>query len=120
MKIDLYFSHLDWYDADFRDCYMSPLRRFGKAAPAERARMMKRHRQQLTELLSNYGKIDTICLDEWLDKEAWPTLRETMLQLRKLQPDVMFRARGIGNYGDYYTPEGFVPARKRTRTCPGW
>jgi alpha-L-fucosidase len=118
MKIDLYFSHLDWYDADFRDCYMSPLGAFGKAAPAERARMMKRHRQQLTELLSNYGKIDTICLDEWLDKEAWPTLRETMLQLRKLQPDVMFRARGIGNYGDYYTPEGFVPGAKEDTNMP--
>jgi alpha-L-fucosidase len=29
----------------------------------------------------------------------------------------MFRARGIGNYGDYYTPEGFVPgARENTDT----
>ncbi len=24
----------------------------------------------------------------------------------------MLRARGIGNYGDYYTPEGFVPGSK--------
>ena len=36
----------------------------------------------------------------------------------KLQPDVMFRARGIGNYGDYYTPEGFVPGRKENTDTP--
>ncbi|MBU6401095.1 MAG: alpha-L-fucosidase, partial [Verrucomicrobia bacterium] len=38
--------------------------------------------------------------------------------LRKLQPDVMFRARGIGNYGDYYTPEGFVPGAKENTSMP--
>ena len=53
-----------------------------------------------------------------MDKEAWPTLRETMLHVRKLQPDVMFRARGIGNYGDYYTPEGFVPGSKENTNMP--
>ena len=41
-----------------------------------------------------------------------------MKQLRKLQPDVMFRARGIGNYGDYYTPEGFVPGAKENTAMP--
>ena len=45
-------------------------------------------------------------------------LRETILQLRKLQPDVMLRARGIGNYGDYYTPEGFVPGDKANTDTP--
>jgi len=38
--------------------------------------------------------------------------------LRKLQPDVMLRARGIGNYGDYYTPEGFVPGRPENTALP--
>jgi alpha-L-fucosidase len=118
IKIDLYFSHPDWYDADFRDICSSPLSRFGKATPAERDRMMRRHREQLAELLTNYGKIDTICLDMFMDKESWPTLRQTMIELRKIQPDVMFRARGIGNYGDYYTPEGFVPGAKENTTMP--
>ena len=118
IKIDLYFSHPDWYDADFRDICLSPIGRLGKATPAERARMIERHREQLAELLTNYGRIDTICLDMWMDKEIWPTLRETMICLRKLQPDVMFRARGIGNYGDYYTPEGFVPGAKENTSMP--
>ena len=30
----------------------------------------------------------------------------------------MIRARGIGNYGDYYTPEGFVPGSKSNTGMP--
>jgi len=79
---------------------------------------MQRHRDQLVELLTNYGKIDMICLDMWFGPTIWPKLRETMLELRKIQPDVMFRARGIGNYGDYYTPEGFVPGDQENTNVP--
>lgn len=97
LKIDLYFSHPNWYDADFRPFCKHPLQPgLGgnpDPSPAERARMMASHRQQLTELLTNYDKIDMVCLDMWLGKEVWPLLRETMVELRKLQPDVMFRAR---------------------------
>ncbi len=148
IKIDLYFSHPDWYDADFRPYVWHPLQvpsseklavrnnplepegamesHFGSngplmmpdPTPAEVDRMIKRHREQLKELLTNYGKIDLVCLDMWLGPSVWPQLRETMLQLRKIQPDVMFRARGIGNYGDYYTPEGFVPGSKENTQVP--
>jgi alpha-L-fucosidase len=141
IKIDLYFSHPDWYDADFRPYAYHPLqvpssdvltteypdarRRLGDEevivpdpSPAEVTRMMARHRAQLTELLTRYGKIDMLCLDQWLGPRVWPALRETILHLRKLQPDVMFRARGIGNYGDYYTPEGFVPGGKENTDTP--
>jgi lysophospholipase L1-like esterase/pimeloyl-ACP methyl ester carboxylesterase len=38
--------------------------------------------------------------------------------MRRLQPDVMIRCRGIGNYGDYYTPEGFVPGAKENTNMP--
>ena len=86
--------------------------------PEQRQRMIQRHREQLKELLTNYGKIDMVCLDQWMAGDIWPDMRETLLQLRKLQPDVMFRARGIGNYGDYYTPEGFVPGNKENTNMP--
>ena len=36
IKIDLYFSHPDWYDADFRDMPFSPAAALGKETPAER------------------------------------------------------------------------------------
>lgn len=144
IKIDLYFSHPDWYDADFRPYGFHPLTvpgfknmltqkeineipsRFDKMEPVpippltkeEKGRMVARHRQQLEELLTNYGKIDMICLDMWLGVDVWPEIRETIKGLRNIQSDVMLRARGIGNYGDYYTPEGFVPGSKENTDMP--
>lgn len=141
LKIALYFSHPEWYDADFRPYCFHPLtvpseqRLTGvpvqqntrkdeirtaapDPTPEEVARMMGRHRAQLTELLSNYGRIDMLSLDMWLGPAVWPQLRQTVIDLRKLQPDVMLRARGIGNYGDYYTPEGFVPGNKENTDIP--
>jgi alpha-L-fucosidase len=139
MAIDLYFSHPDWYDADFRPYALHPLQtsvsihdrevqaRQKQGAiftvgpdptPAEASRMMLRHRAQLIELLSRYGRIDMVCLDQWLGPAVWPQLRETLLQIRALQPDVMLRARGIGNYGDYYTPERFIPGGKESSPLP--
>src|SRR5512140_1552039 len=59
-----------------------------------------------------------LSLDQWLGPKVWPELRRTILDLRELQPDVLLRARGIGNYGDYYTPEGFVPGGKENTNMP--
>lgn len=141
IKIDLYFSHPDWYDADFRPYALHPLQVpssstltvdweetkqslgdrmmiVGDPTREETRRMVERHRAQLVELLSNYGEIDMMCLDQWLGPAMWPHLRETMLKLRAIQPNVMFRARGIGNYGDYYTPENFVPSDKEENDVP--
>jgi alpha-L-fucosidase len=141
LRISLYFSHPDWYDADFRPYADDPVqvpssaqldtvwrpekpgstRKFWMApdpTPEQVARMMARHRAQLEELLTNYGEIDMLSLDQWLGPKVWPQMRETILRLRKLQPNVMLRARGIGNYGDYYTPEGFVPGSKSNTDMP--
>jgi len=59
-----------------------------------------------------------LSLDQWFGPKVWPQLRETVLRIRELQPDVMIRARGIGNYGDYYTPEGFVPGSQSNTGMP--
>lgn len=138
LKIDLYYSHPDWYNADFRPYNYHPLQipdalehpeHFGNAirkpyiivpnpTPEEEARMMEYHREQLTQLLTNYGKIDMICLDQWLGPKVWPQMRIEMKDFRKIQPEVMFRARGIGNYGDYYTPEGFIPGNTENTDMP--
>ena len=118
IKIDLYFSHPDWYDADFRPYVQHPLqvpssatlltevdvRRTQKTyggnpvivpdpSPAEVKRMMERHRAQLVELLTNYGEINMLCLDMYLGPSVWPELRKTVLKLRELQPNVMLRNR---------------------------
>jgi alpha-L-fucosidase len=146
--IDLYFSHPDWYDADFRpysghpllvpDFFKDTYRNYGNGAgmsgtlpgggiqqyltpnrtPEETARMIARHREQLHELMTNYGKIDMLCLDMWLGRDVWPEIKQTVKLIRQWQPGVMIRARGIGSYGDYYTPEGFVPGSKENTNMP--
>ncbi|HUT29227.1 MAG TPA: alpha-L-fucosidase [Sedimentisphaerales bacterium] len=112
IAIDLYFSHPDWYDADFRfdkwnvarDANYTP-----EIDPAGFARFAKRHREQIRELLTNYGKIDMMCLDMHLPDFCWPALKESVMLARRLQPDVLLRKRGIGAYGDYMTPERWAP-----------
>jgi alpha-L-fucosidase len=80
--------------------------------------MMARHRAQLVVLLTNYGTVTSIGLDMYFGPLIWPHLRETIMQLRALLPNVMLRNRGIGNYGDYYTPERVVPGSKQTSDKP--
>ncbi|GHT16813.1 alpha-L-fucosidase [Planctomycetales bacterium] len=104
IKINLYYTHPDWYDADFRPYCYHPLQNVPRTAE-ETKRMVERHREQLRELLTNYGKIDMVCLDMWLGKDIWQDTKETVKMMRQLQSDVMIRARGIGHYGDYYQPE---------------
>ncbi len=113
IAIDLYFSHIDWYDADFRMDRRHPFydRRFNKRTnPEAYARMVGRHREQILELLTNYGPIDMMCLDIELPDFCWPDVKETIMQARKVSPDTLFRRRGIGAYGDYQTPENWIPA----------
>ena len=141
IKVDLYFSHPDWYDADFRNFFLNPTsspdylanpEKYGNAVgyvdplvwpapdPTQQTfdRMMARYRQQFLELMSNYGKVDMVCFDCWLGPVVWPMLRQILIDARKLQPDVMFRARGIGNYGDYHTPEDVVPGGPDANAVP--
>lgn len=66
----------------------------------ETDRMIIRHWEQLRELLTNYGKIDMFCLDQWLGTDVWKETKATIKMIRQLQPDIMIRSRGIGNYGD--------------------
>jgi alpha-L-fucosidase len=49
-------------------------------------------------------------IDMNLPDFCWPDVKQTVLMARKLQPDVLMRERGIGAYGDYTTPENWVPS----------
>lgn len=137
IKVSLYFSHSDWYDANFRPYGRHPLQIAGSRdikslearqkkpavlfpapTPEEVEAMVQRHRAQLRELMSNYGKVDMLSLDIQLGAEVWPQLKETIKMVRQLQPDIMIRNRGIGNYGDYYTPERVVPGEKAATAMP--
>jgi len=142
IKMDLYFSHPDWYDADFAPYVYHPMKTedmkellndednnsprydtlIGFTAPANdkesEDRMIKRHRDQLKEILTNYGDIDMLCLDMWFGPKIWPRIKETIKEIRKIQPNIMIRCRGIGNYGDYYTPENYIPGKAGNTNMP--
>ena len=140
IKINLYFSHPDWYDADFRPYNYHPLSTpsihsnpddYGfnysnnrstilvpERTSEETDRLIARHREQLHELLTRFGPIDMLCLDQWMGRDIWPQMRETVKLMRLWSPNTLFRARGIGNYGDYFQPEQFVPGAVQETEMP--
>jgi len=128
LGIGLYFSHIDWFDADFRiDVwnYQQDPAYTQESDPAGFERMIARHRAQLVELCSNYGKLDLLSLDMGFpgDEElsgglglgvgtthgVRDDLVATIKAVRRLQPEMLIRRRGIDPYGDYCTPERVVP-----------
>jgi alpha-L-fucosidase len=121
LRIGLYFSHPDWYDGDFRFDEWGPLRDptyTPERDPAAWARFRARHRAQLMELVTRYGPLDMLSLDMWLPAFAWPHMKETIRAIRQRAPEVMLRWRGIGHFGDYQTPENYVPGGEGQGTMP--
>lgn len=97
-----YFSPGDWRDPDCRH-------------PQNNPRFVERMHAQLTELLTNYGRIPLV----WIDFDGYPCPsipEETATLIRRLQPGVILNNRLeplhpdeshglIGRWGDYATPE---------------
>ena len=112
MGIGLYYSHVDWHDPAFAwdpfNQYYDP--HFTRESdPARWQTFIAHERQQVRELMSEYGKIDYLDFDIGWPQAAAQDLADITMMVRKLQPDVVIRGRGIGAYGDYYTPEGVIP-----------
>jgi len=112
LKIGLFYSHVDWYDADMRFDETNP--NFDSAYSPESehgpwGRACERHKLQIKELLSKYGKVDMLCFDSYWPAFTWKHIQSVIRYARRLQPKCMFRWRGIGNYGDYYTPQNCTP-----------
>jgi alpha-L-fucosidase len=112
MGIGLYYSHVDWHDPAFAwdpfNLYYDP--HFTKESDPKRWQTFIDHeREQVRELMTAYGKIDFLDFDIGWPKEAAQDIAEITMMVRKQQPDIIIRGRGIGAYGDYYTPEREVP-----------
>ncbi len=89
ISIHLYYSHLDWYREDY------PWGRTGRGTGRTNKKGdWKSYYQfmnnQLTELLTNYGKIGAIWFDGWWDQDENPNfdwqLPEQYALIHKLQP----------------------------------
>ncbi|GEM_PF-921170 len=105
MRLGWYFSCREWSDPNCCTTELTP-------------KYVEKMKAELTELLSNYGKVDIL----WFDYDGWPSPakpREIVSLIRQLQPDIVFNNRlypftpdeshaYIGEYGMLSTPEQFV------------
>jgi len=130
LKVGFYYSLLDWHHPDYTMDNVHPLVNANGSdsnyARFNKGRDMAKYREylknQITELLTNYGKIDVLWLD-WSWNKADRGLRgkgpddwgsvELLKLVRKLQPGIIVNNRlGLEDYsdgGDFETPEQVSP-----------
>ncbi|GAB4327210.1 MAG: alpha-L-fucosidase [Promethearchaeota archaeon] len=124
LGVGFYFSHIDWNDPNFRwdpanrsfDPNYNP-----RDNPKEWKAFVEREREQLRELFTNYGPIDQVFFDGTWYGLAWKEFVEIVKMCRRLQPHCMFSDRGLGVYGDFTSPERWIPSSsddERTRGMP--
>ena len=126
LRVGFYYSLIDWHHPDFTIDRIHPLRNRPKEE-IERlnaGRDMRRYaaymRDQVTELLTNYGKIDILWFDfsypgpgaskPWLggkDKTDWES-EKLIATARALQPDIIIDNRADVEQ-DLWTPEQYQP-----------
>ena len=112
LRVGFYYSWPDWHDPDSRwdkkNMFYDP--RYTKESdPVPWNRFLERVRQQVRELCTNYGDLTELSLDGGLAEGAWPETVKIVKMVRGLQPNVLMRERGIGPYGDFTTPEHYIP-----------
>ncbi len=122
MKMCWYYSIMDWHHPDYL-----PRRDWEKDRPtegADSARYLHYMREQLRELVTNYGDIGVLWFDgEWENTWNQKMGRELYDYVRSLQPSIIINNRvGAGRSGmqgfsqgeefagDFGTPEQQVPA----------
>jgi len=97
--IGLYYSHVDGHDPTFA---WDPFNlyydfRFTKESDPRRWQTFIDHeREQVRELMTNYGKIDYLDFDIGWPKAAATDIAAITMMVRQLRPDVIIRGRGIG------------------------
>ncbi len=128
LKVGFYYSLLDWHHPDYTIDEKHPLRMATAGdtaayyAKMNARKNMAKYRaymkNQLTELLTKYGKVDIL----WADfsfpgkfgkgKDDWHSL-ELIKLIRKLQPQIIVNNRlDLDDYedgGDFVTPEQVKP-----------
>ena len=123
IKIGFYYSLIDWHHKDFTIDQYHPQRPINETDTTiykilNKGKNMNTYRSylfnQVTELLSNYGKIDIIWLDfsypgqHGKGKDDWGSVN-LLKQIRKLQPAIIVDNRlNLEDYADgadFVTPE---------------
>ena len=128
LKVGLYYSLLDWHHPDFVIDDRHPMRDHPDAVEMNKSRDMKKYaqymRDQVTELLTNYGDISILWFDftyeTVADPEKYPDFagktkddwesEELIALARKLRPGIIIDNRA-GIEQDLATPEQIQPDR---------
>ena len=109
LKVGFYYSLMDWHHPDGAKCAYDP---------DARARFLDFTKGCVSELLTNYGKIDILWYDVALpfqNHEGWESVSMNQM-VRHLQPDIIINDRSRLDE-DFSTPEGHVTAAELSR---GW
>ncbi len=124
LRVGFYYSLIDWHHPDFPIDYIHPRRDDPDAQQQNEGRDMRVYaqymRDQVRELLTNYGKIDILWFDwsypdppvekgkEWMrgkGREAWES--DALIALaRELQPGIIIDNRADVEQ-DLWTPEQY-------------
>ena len=148
--IGLYFSHIDWNHPDgiWQKAHKYRVDNFISKFPECWKTFVRFEREQVRELLSNYGKIDILWFDIAWPDEGLPDIIPVVKMARELQPDIIINNRGTGvfdkkpkknrnmfiqdkiSYADFVTPEQYIPSEPPqgywetnmtvSGTKPGW
>lgn len=124
IKIGFYYSLLDWYHPEFPIDAIHPLRNHPDALEMNKTRDVRKYakymRNQITELLTNYGKIDIMWFDFSYPKteyrgmpgkgrNEWESEKIVAL-VKKLSPDTIINNRlDLPEFKSIVTPEQFQP-----------
>ncbi len=123
IRIGLYYSLIDWHHPDFLvNEHIHPERNntleIANDKNRDKKKFQKFLKNQLTELMSNYGQIDVLFADfsyphkeNGKGKEYWNS-EDLYKQIRKLQPNIIVNDRlDLEEEGgwDYKSPEQFMP-----------
>ena len=141
LRVGFYYSLIDWHHPQFPIDMLHPRRDDPDALDKSKGRDMRKYaqymRDQVTELLTNYGKIDILWFDfsypdnngsgdrAWMKgkgKDDWEA--EALIALaRRLQPGIIIDNR-TGIEQDIFTPEQFQPTEwvrhKETGELVNW
>lgn len=125
LRVGFYYSLIDWHHPDFPIDIFHPLRNRPDVAELNRGRDMRRYaaymRNQVRELLTDYGRIDVIWFDFSYPERPYNGLpgkgqadweSQDLLDLaRELRPEIIVdnRLDLPRDQADIYTPEQFQP-----------
>lgn len=130
LRVGFYYSLIDWHHPDYPIDRCHPRRHDKNAQELDKGRDMKKYakymRDQVTELLTNYGQIDILWFDfsfdpvendkdtyDWMQfgggktKNEWEA-EELIKTARALQPNIIIDNRTQIEQ-DIFTPEQFQP-----------